>query len=728
MAVDSNGHVYIVDNNRIFEINASGIITTVAGIGSLGYSGDNGPANSAELNSPAALALDGAGNIYIADFGNHRVRQVLAYATPDAPTIGFAAAGNGTVTLNWTTPSSSGSFPISGYNVQISTTAGGAYTDVSAGTCTAANTSTATSCTVNGLHNGTTYYFKVAAINFEGSGAASAASNSATCFTTPAQASATLTASNDSANIAFTTPADDGSMLEGYVVYVGAATITINGTGVGSSSTAGGYTAAVSSVSGGVTIITVAGLTNGTSYSVGVAAFNAAGDAVESPVSSVTPLARPGLITTVAGNGMAGNNGQASSAVLSEPRGVAVDGSGNLYFADSGNNVVRMVSTSGTITTVAGIGAPGYFGDGGVATSAMLKGPEGVAIDAVGSLYIADTGNGVIRKVSAAGIITTVATSGLPVGVAVDAAGNVYFSDAHSHVVRKLNTSNMITTVAGNGTAGYSGDGSAATSAELNNPTGLAFDAAGDLYIADTSNNRIRKISANGTITTIAGNGIAGYTGDAGAATTAELSAPVCVTVDTTGNLFISDSGNNVIRKVNASGTISTAAGNGTPGYGGDNASATNAELKSPSGMALDSAGNLYIGDTGNNRIRQVALVNSATPASFSAAASGSDAALTLTATIKPASGDQGTLSNLYVAAVLPNGTLYVLSSAGWLPYTGTVYPAVNNTMLAASDSVLVIGAMNVTDLIDTVVFAGYGTSEADLLGSRKFGAIYTIH
>ena len=268
-----------------------------------------------------------------------------------------------------------------------------------------------------------------------------------------------------------------------------------------------------------------------------------------------------------------------------------------------------------TISTFAGNGTAGYSGDNGPATSATLS-PAGIAVDAAGNLYIADTFNDRIRKVSG-GVITTVAGNGTsgsngenipattaqlnwPYGVAVDAAGNLYIANTYNNRICKV-SGGMITTIAGNGTHGFGGDNGPATAAQLSYPDGVAVDAAGNVYIADTDNDRIRKVSG-GVIATVAGNGTEGFSGDKGPATAAQLGWPYSVAVDAAGNLFIADTYNNRIRKVSG-GAIATVGGDGTFGFGGDKGPATSAAV-SPAGVALDSAGRLYIADTVNYRIR----------------------------------------------------------------------------------------------------------------------------
>jgi sugar lactone lactonase YvrE len=263
--------------------------------------------------------------------------------------------------------------------------------------------------------------------------------------------------------------------------------------------------------------------------------------------------------------------------------------------------IVRQDRPVSGIFVVAGNGSPGYNGDGGPATSAEIMNPAGIGVDRVGNLYIADAGNHRVRKVAVDGAISTVAGNGdagylNPLGAAVDAAGNLYIADAANHRIRKVGLGGAMSTVAGNGISGYSGDGGSATEAGLNYPSGIAVDAAGNLYIADTYNQSIRKVAVDGTISTVAGNGNAAYAGDGGPAVEASLYDPVGVAVDVGGNVYIADSGNLRVRKIGGDGRISTVAGNGDAGY------------LHPTGIAVDAAGSVYIADCRNHRIRRVAI------------------------------------------------------------------------------------------------------------------------
>jgi Bacterial Ig-like domain (group 3)/FG-GAP-like repeat/FG-GAP repeat/Beta-propeller repeat/NHL repeat len=277
----------------------------------------------------------------------------------------------------------------------------------------------------------------------------------------------------------------------------------------------------------------------------------------------------------------------------------------------------------GNLKTIAGNGTAGYAGDGGAATAAELNDPDGVNFDAQGNLYIADLVNNVIRKVDTAGNITTVAGNGKagfsgdggpataaelngPFGVTPDSAGNLYIQDTLNARIRKVDTTGTITTIAGNGTFGFSGDGGPATAAEVAEVQGARFDTAGNLYVPQCGPAAIRKIDTTGTITTVAGNGTDGFTGDGGPATSAQLNCPSGVAIDAAGELFIADYLNNRIRKVGANGIITTIAGNGTPGFTGDGGPALSAEINLPNDVDLDAAGDVYIADSGNNRLRKI--------------------------------------------------------------------------------------------------------------------------
>ena len=339
------------------------------------------------------------------------------------------------------------------------------------------------------------------------------------------------------------------------------------------------------------------------------------------------------VIITFAGTGYvgySGDGGAATIAHLNTPSGVAVDRTGNVYITDQNGSCVRRVDTTGTITSVAGnSGVSGYSGDGGPATAAKLNWPEGLAVDAAGNIFIADQFNNVIRKVGAAtGTITTIAGNNTLIGysgnggpatnaalwhpadVGVDRSGNVYFVDQDNSIMRKVDVATgIINTMAGiPDSAGFSGDGGPATSAKLNFPQGISVDSIGNVYIADFYNSRIRKVNAaTGIITTVAGNGTGGYSGDGGPATNAELYDASAVAVDDTGNIYISDYYNSIIRKVSgATGIITTIAGNRTAAYCCDCRIATAAEIYYPEGVAVDRKGNVYIADFGNARVRKV--------------------------------------------------------------------------------------------------------------------------
>ncbi|MEU4040021.1 NHL repeat-containing protein [Streptomyces collinus] len=342
----------------------------------------------------------------------------------------------------------------------------------------------------------------------------------------------------------------------------------------------------------------------------------------------------PGTIITVAGNGQYGfvaDGGPATDTKIGTPWGVTADEAGNLYIADHSGERVRKVAPDGKISTIAGNGTGGYSGDGGKATAAKLSGPHGTVIDRSGNIYIADRKNDRIRMVAPGGTITTVvgegprgysgdggpasaATLNLPESVALDDAGNLYIADRGNHRVRKVAPDGTINTVAGTGTGGYSGDGGPAFAAQLNDPTGVTVGKDGNLYIADFFNHRVRKVTPDGTISTVAGNGTKGYSGDGVPALTTTLSNPCSVDMDGSGNLYIADRGNCRVRKVAPDGIITTIAGDGAAGAADDGAPAMNTHLHDPVAVAVAPSGDLYIGDVSNYRVYKVVGASAVVP------------------------------------------------------------------------------------------------------------------
>jgi sugar lactone lactonase YvrE len=346
--------------------------------------------------------------------------------------------------------------------------------------------------------------------------------------------------------------------------------------------------------------------------------------------SLLTPAARS--ITTVAGTGVAGFSGDGAPAVgakLFHPRGVAVSATGTLYISDSGNNRVRKVVNPATpgqdvIGPFAGTGVAGFFGDRGPATMAKLHDPQGLAAGPGGTLFIADTLNNRVRAVSPNGVIKTVAGSGLclstvsngvpavqsslcqPTGVAVDSSGKLYIADSLHHLVRVVNAQGRIFTFAGTGRPGLSGDGGPATRARLGTPVDVAVNARNVVFIADAANNDVRRVGPAGIITTFAGTGQIGASGDGGPATRARLDGPRGLGLDQLGDIYIADTGNNKVRTVDSRGIIRTFAGTGLRGSSGDGGPALRAELAGPSGPIAAGGTAVYFSDTGNQKVRGV--------------------------------------------------------------------------------------------------------------------------
>ena len=583
VTVDAKGNTYFSSGNTVFKMDGSGNLTVVAGNSRAGYSGDGGPALQAQLNLPQGIAFDKNGNLYIADSKNNRVRIVSSagvistFAGTGAIPQGIGGPlGDGGLAINALLRLPSGVFADSSGNVFIADTGDSIIRKV----------------TPDGIINTVAGQPGYGGFWGDTFSALSAGLHLPTDVFVDSSGDIFIA---DSANAAIReVTASTG------IINTVAGNAAIGDTGDGGPATSASLIAPYA----------VALDSSGNIY------FVENGDSVIRKVTVST-----GIITTIAGTALAGFGGDGSTATkaqLNLPTGLALDSSGNIYIADSLNCRIRKLSGS-TISTVAGNGIVSYSGDGGPANSAQLNGPRAVAVDASGNFYFADTLNNVVRKVNTAGVISTFAGNGSagsggdggsataaqlnsPQGIAVDASGNVYVADTQNARVRKI-SGGTITTVAGSGTPGFGGDGGAATAGQLYDPVGLAVDAAGNLYIADFTNNRVRKVSG-GTITTVAGNGLSGYSGDGGAATAAQINGPTGIAVDANGNLYIADLDNNAVREVSG-GKIATVAGSGLPGVAGDGGPATAALVGSPHGVAVDSAGNLYIAN-GSASVRKV--------------------------------------------------------------------------------------------------------------------------
>jgi len=615
IATDSIGNVYIAlpTYSAVVKMDVTGKLTLVAGSGKPGFSGDNGPATSAQLNLsvPAAiaglfqiplpgggLAVDSAGNLYIADTGNNRVRKV-------SNGVITTVAGN-TVALSSPTGiavDSSGNIYIADTGNQVVRKVSGTVTVTVAGTGTSGTLGDGGSATSAQLGYPTGVAVSPAGnlyIADFGNSALRVVSNGV--ITTPVFPSGlapTAVAVDSSGNVFFTA----FGIAVGELPAASATPVFF----AGNANLAGGY----SGDNG-------AALNAQMNTPEGLAVDPSGNLYIADDGNTVVRKVAGGIITTVAGSsqGFIGDNGSAISAQLSDPTYTATGPAGETYITDSGHNVIRKV-VNGVITTVAGTGVPSYTGDGGLATSATLNFPWGVAVDSAGNLYIADAGNNVIRKVSG-GVITTIAGTGTaaytgdngaatsatfnaPSGIALDPLGNLYIADFGNNAVRLL-SNGVVTTVAGNGTGAYSSDGVAATSSSLFGPADVKLDAAGNLYIADQANNRIRMVTS-GIISTFAGNGTATFGGDNGPATSAQLNGPTGIALDSAGNLIIADTQNNVIRKVSG-GVITTLTGTGAANYSGDNGLAAVAAINGPLGVSTNSLGQIFVADSGNNLIR----------------------------------------------------------------------------------------------------------------------------
>ncbi|MFN2467067.1 MAG: hypothetical protein ABR521_02895 [Gaiellaceae bacterium] len=636
LAIGPTGSLYIVDfgNLRIRKVDkldGTGTITTVAGVGLAGYNGDGIPATAAQLNCPEGVDVDAAGNLYIADTANNRIRRVDA-ATQTITTIAGTGIGVGGL-LCFQAPLFTGGY--NGDNIPATTAQLNAPVRVEldgAGNVFIADFYNHRIRRVDAVSGIITTYAGTGTGGYNGDGIPAA---TAQIFNPRGMGI------DVAGNLFFADQASHrvrriAAALPHLITTVaGDGTKGVSGDGIPATSASLVFPTDVEAGPAGTVY-----LTDGEDYGTPLT--------FSRRVRSVDPVS--GMISSVAGNRFqfhGGDGGPARAGQLNQLLAVGVGQGCNIYATSDRSlepdlNRVRRVDCGGTITTFAGAGPPGFAGDGGPATSALLTDPVGVVGDAVGNVYIADSGNHRIRMVDPGGTITTYAGTGtagfggdngpatgadlrFPEGVALDAAGNLYVADSANYRVRRIDAAapHTITTVAGNGTFGSGGDNGPATSAQIGYVHDVALDSAGNLFIADRNWNKVRRVDAvTKTITTVAGNGaFCGNfpcpTGDGGPAIAAQLNSPEGIAFDAGGNLYIADGFNNRVRRVTAgaNGTIegtdviTTVAGNGEKAYGGDGGPATAARLNFAYDVTVDAAGNLYVADFANRRVRRVEAV-----------------------------------------------------------------------------------------------------------------------
>jgi sugar lactone lactonase YvrE len=707
LTTDPQGRIVFADryNAIVGRVESDGRVTIIAGNGVRGFSGDGGDAASASLDEPVAAVYDRSGNLYIVDNGNKRIRRV----TPQGLITTIAGNGaddstgdNGPATRASMNPwrmavLADGSLLVTdrdnyrirriGTNGVITTFAGNGQPDFKTEGLRATETSMAPMAIA--VHpNGSVIVSDAFGYRLYRIGTDNIvtviAGNGKNDFTGDGGPAKSATISNIEGLIVDSA----GSILLADTSNYRIRRIGVDGT--------------ISTIAGnGETQISGSG---GDPLKAGIGAPLSLTQDREGRIyfselfnASVWRFA-PGYasIELFGGNGRFKFITEGSPAILaplSEPWGVAAAPDGSLFIADSGSNKVLRVGPDGNVATFAGLGVYGFGGDGGQARNARLRRPSTIALDGQGRLVIVDQDNDCVRRVETNGVITTIAGTRVngfagdngpatqarfnrPYGVAIDAAGNIYISDIGNNRVRRIAPNGIITTVAGNGTAGYAGDNGPGTSASLNFPGALAFNAAGELLIADARNHRIRALSAAGIIRTFAGNGQAASAGDGRQATEASFRFPFGIANDSAGNVYVTQSGLGTIRLINASGLVSTFAGRDGVGFSGDGGVPTGALFNSPGGLTIDREGNVYIGDEFNHRVRRVrtlAPTTTLSPSTITLSAIRGSATNT-TQRINIASQIPGLRFTTAVAYQQGQGWLNVTASSEIAPAALTVY------------------------------------------------------
>jgi uncharacterized protein (TIGR03437 family) len=647
VSVDTKGNVYIVDtyNHRVRKVSA-GRVTNIAGTGVEGFSGDGHAATTAQLNFPSGVAVDSTGNVYIYDADNFRIRKVdtngiittfagngQSGSSPDGTLAAQAMLGltaNGSLTVD-----SAGNVyfsDVSNFAVRKVSVANGILTTVAGTLGKTGNGGDGGLATSATLQNPCGLAFDSAANLYIADAfnhnIREVSANTGIIKTVVGTGGSGATGDGGPATAAtLGSPFDIAIDKQGDLFIVDGINNSVREVIAGPTPTITRLAGSTAGYSGDGGPATAAQL----DYPVGVAVDSSGAVYIADSDNQRIRVVNAGIISEFAGAGHdQGDGGKAIDAVLFFPDRMAWDSAGNLFIADIENNRVRKVTPNGIIDTIAGNGSSVVSGDGGPAISAGINGPAAVAVDSSGNLFIATENQ--IREVDTHGNINTVvnttntagfsgdgaaATAALlnnPVGLAFDSGGNLYIADSYNHRIRKVSGGN-ITTIAGSGpvcsnpcnNGSFTGDGGPATSATMSYPWDVAFDSSGNLLIADSNNNRIRLVDADGNINTVAGSGTSsGYMGDLGPATSALLDAPTGVAADNAGNFYIADDSNNVVRMVDAFGVISTIAGTNTIGFSGDGGPADSAKLNDPYAVGIGPSGNVWIADRTNNRIREL--------------------------------------------------------------------------------------------------------------------------